>query len=991
MRKLLYPAISVIIILCYNPISVSQEAKDIKKTSVLYVGYAPGRELPPNSLRTAAGISDDRYEEDMRSRMGEFESLLKEYFGKVETVDARDYKEALSSGFDVTIFDGLPEPIRPLIHDKDPETGKTIRYLAPQYLSDGFSDAAVFIAQAAPTLGEPIRTKTDWYCMCLYSYAFEINREHPVFNQPLKVKIKMKKVETPPELFVYPTGKDLPPEIPMWQVQTESSKDGKGYRTGVVAHGRPFMEAPDCEYISGGQCMKEITAAAIARHGNFLHWGFAASPNYMTKEAKKAFVNAVYYMTKFKNRIPILRAEEQAPRSRSSVDYTIYTFSKEKYETDAESTRKFVKIRLEDQKIAKEKVAKGEELTATEKYALNFNAYEPETLEEYLEEKRNSDLVKRFGGSVEKTIAFLEENRPYFTGAFTLNREAFDIDAISLGIANNDTRILDAAIAMLEKGTDTEKALRILQRYTIKEFSTPEAWRKWYEDVKDKLFFSESGGYKFYVDSYNNPELYAEEIIGLENMSVPEPDDNNPVTSAADILPTIDGNRAVVIKVKMDKGFHIYSSAIKDIPFTFFAADIKLPEGMLPFGELRMPQEKPYPGDPEIAIFKGEIVLMQKITGESDKEIECSLEYQYCNDEYCGLPVHKTLKTNNKCVFELSVVYKQEADDILLFTYRDTEGNETKTEIKIKDGKGYFSAETCHPYWGRFNSRKYPANGGVLLDDGKITLTLDTIAYGSVVEGSALNDEYRGQYRSFRQDLNSESNKYINEYIRLRKEGTVSEDSLNLLYGEYYRYKRLREKEYIRSYPGSYYSLALARNMFHSSVAYKDIKEVYDLLSPEMQQTPIGQQLLNKVRAAKATMIGNMAPDIVLNDTEGEQIKLSDYRGSYVFLDFYKWGCPPCEDLMEALKPFHEKHKDKNLVILGIYHRTHTDLNESSELWKELLDKHSPTWTNLFDLDNKACDNYGIEAFPSSLLIDPDGRIIEYEISLRRLEEIITK
>jgi len=120
------------------------------------------------------------------------------------------------------------------------------------------------IAQIAPTIGEPIRTKTDWYCMCLYSYAFEINQEHPIFNEPLKVQIKMKNVETPPELFVYPTGKDLPPEIPMWQVQTESSKDGKGYRTGVVAHGRPFMESPDCEYISGGQSMKEITVGRTA-------------------------------------------------------------------------------------------------------------------------------------------------------------------------------------------------------------------------------------------------------------------------------------------------------------------------------------------------------------------------------------------------------------------------------------------------------------------------------------------------------------------------------------------------------------------------------------------------------------------------------------------------------------------------------------------------------------------------------------------------------
>ncbi|MEE4116531.1 MAG: redoxin domain-containing protein, partial [Marinilabiliaceae bacterium] len=824
---------------------------------------------------------------------------------------------------------------------------------------------------------------------CLYSYAFEIEQEHPILNEPLKVKIKMKNVETPPELFVYPTGKDLPTEIPMWQVQTESSKDGKGYRTGVVAHGRPFMESPDCEYISGGQCMKEITAAAIARHGNFLHWGFAASPDYMTKEAKKAFVNAVYYMSRFKNSIPILRADKNALRSRSSVDYTVYTFSRQKYETDAEGTREFVKFRLEEQQLAREKSNRGEELDASEKRNLDFKPYEPQTWEEYIEEKRNSDLVKSYGGSIEKTIAFLQENKPYYTGAGKLDREAFDADAISLGIPNNDRRLLDAAILMLEKSTDTEKAERLLARYTVKSFSSASEWRKWFNRVENYLFFSESGGYKFFVDSYNNPELYAEEIIGLENMTVPTPDDDNPVTSAAEILPAIDGNSAVVIKVKIKEGFHVYSSALKDIPFTFFAADIKLPEGMHPFGELRMPQEKPYPGDPEIAVYEDEIILVQKIAGESDEEFECTLEYQYCNDEYCGLPVNKVLKLNRKNIFELLIQYKQAVDDTLRLTYRDVRGEEVKTLIPVKEGKGYFAAETCHPYGVWYGSQNFRANGWFYSDIGKVSVTLDTASYGVVVEGSSLQDEYSKQYRPFRNDLNLEARGYMNNYITLRREGLVSEDSITYMYNEYNRLNNLRDKEYIKTYPGSFYSLSLARNMFRSSVAFKEIKEVYDLLDQEMQQTEIGMQLERKVQAARATMIGNTAPEIVLNDTEGKLHKLSDYRGSYVFLDFYKWGCPPCEDLMEELKPFYAKYKGKDFVILGVYHRTNSDLEKSRELWKGLLDKHSPIWTNLFDIDNKACEDYGIEAFPSSLLIDPDGKIVAYEISLKEIENII--
>jgi hypothetical protein len=624
--------------------SSAQNIKELDQLRVLYVGYSPEKPLPPNSLRIGAGISDDRFEEDLRSRMDAFKSLLNKYFGEVATIDARDYKEEISDDYDVTIFDGLPEPVRPQILERDPETGNTIRYEAAQYLSDGFSNAAVFIAQIAPTLGEPIGTKTDWYCMCLYNHAFEINTEHPVFNVPLKVQISMEYEKTPAELFMYPSGKNLPDKIPMWRVQTESSIDGMGYRTGVVAHGWPFMEAPDCEYISGGHSTKDITAAAIARHGNFLHWGFAASPEYMTNEASKAFVNAVYYMSQFNNRIPILRANNERLRPRSWVDYIIYSFSREKYEIDAENERRFVEMRLKEQIVAREKLKQGKELTTSEQYAVDFNAYEPDSWETYMEGKKNSQLVKSFDGNIEKVLAFLEENKPYYMGSNQIERESFDHDARFLGIPNNDHRILDAAISLLESGNDVDRAERILKRYTVKDFQDASEWRAWYNKVRDYLFFAEASGYKFFVDSYNNPTLYTEEIIGLENMSVPDPDQLNPVTSAAAILPTIDGNRAVVIKLSIMDGHYVYASASKNIPFVLFSAGIDLPDEIKPLGKMGYPQLKPYEGDPSISVYRGDIVLMQKITGESQGSISCTLNYQYCDDNHCSLPINKTIE-----------------------------------------------------------------------------------------------------------------------------------------------------------------------------------------------------------------------------------------------------------------------------------------------------------------------------------------------------------
>ena len=59
--------------------------------------------------------------------------------------------------------------------------------------------------------------------------------------------------------------------------------------------------------ISSGTCAKSIDAIAIGRHANYFHWGFSASPDYMTDEAKALFVNSIVYISQFAGQHPIAR------------------------------------------------------------------------------------------------------------------------------------------------------------------------------------------------------------------------------------------------------------------------------------------------------------------------------------------------------------------------------------------------------------------------------------------------------------------------------------------------------------------------------------------------------------------------------------------------------------------------------------------------------------------------------------------------------------
>lgn len=85
--------------------------------------------------------------------------------------------------------------------------------------------------------------------------------------------------------------------------------------------------------------------------------------------------------------------------------------------------------------------------------------------------------------------------------------EKIDQEARELGIANNDIRLLDTAITMMEKGGDEAVTGRILaERYTLKRFSTPTQWRQWFDKNRNNMFFTEAGGFKWLVNTYEPGE-----------------------------------------------------------------------------------------------------------------------------------------------------------------------------------------------------------------------------------------------------------------------------------------------------------------------------------------------------------------------------------------------------------------------------------------------------------------------------------------------------
>lgn len=474
----------------------------IKKTAlrVLYVGGSP--EFDTIGSRES---DSDKISESAKERTAAFDKLLREYFTVVKSIDAKDYKPEMSKNYDVTIIDGRPQPYKVNKYKMMTKWGE--RDMEDRiYFPDDFDRPVLTIAEAGENVGRGNGIKTDWYCLCLDADAHSWVKDHPIFKGPYQVNLNVEIKPTPDPAkneYAYFIDYPIPDSIPMWRVQNTDPRKTPGYRIGMVSRPWGFTDSPDCEVISSGVCAKTIDAVAIGRHANFFHWGFSASPTYMTEQAKPVFINAIIYISKFAGKKPLARKWNEHIATKSYIKEKRYLASKEGWKSFEEMTEKSNKQMQHFSDSLKDLQAQGKEIPEMYKPYLQFRPQPKQSYEEFLQ-RYNDDLFPQFGTDEQKYLDYYDKNRDYFYGGKGSYELSIDEDAKSLGIAIGDKKLLDAAIRLWETKQDVEKAKRLLYRYTLCRFATPDEFRSWYDTYKDQLFWTESGGW-FYMVNTENP------------------------------------------------------------------------------------------------------------------------------------------------------------------------------------------------------------------------------------------------------------------------------------------------------------------------------------------------------------------------------------------------------------------------------------------------------------------------------------------------------
>jgi peroxiredoxin/outer membrane lipoprotein-sorting protein len=126
---------------------------------------------------------------------------------------------------------------------------------------------------------------------------------------------------------------------------------------------------------------------------------------------------------------------------------------------------------------------------------------------------------------------------------------------------------------------------------------------------------------------------------------------------------------------------------------------------------------------------------------------------------------------------------------------------------------------------------------------------------------------------------------------------------------------------------------------------------------------------------SKLLAAGTEAPDFELASADGGRIRLSDYRGQVVWLNFWKAGCPPCREELSHLQEMHRQFSDKGLVILGF------NCMDGKKIAMDAMSHYGVTYPMVLDDSPEAvniCDgDYAGGPLPMNYIIDRQGKVMD--------------
>lgn len=141
--------------------------------------------------------------------------------------------------------------------------------------------------------------------------------------------------------------------------------------------------------------------------------------------------------------------------------------------------------------------------------------------------------------------------------------------------------------------------------------------------------------------------------------------------------------------------------------------------------------------------------------------------------------------------------------------------------------------------------------------------------------------------------------------------------------------------------------------------------------------------------AVELLKTGIAAPDFSLKNLEGKTVKLSDFKGKYVVIDFWASWCPDCRKDIPEVQRMYKNFHAKGVEFVGV------SFDTDKTKWGDAVKKYNIEYPQVSELvkfhDTKISQAYGVKWIPSMFLIDKDGKVVLSTVLSYKMEKKLTE
>jgi peroxiredoxin len=316
-------------------------------------------------------------------------------------------------------------------------------------------------------------------------------------------------------------------------------------------------------------------------------------------------------------------------------------------------------------------------------------------------------------------------------------------------------------------------------------------------------------------------------------------------------------------------------------------------------------------------------------------------------------------------------------DGTKVYLNRQAAAAPQKDSTTVQAGRFAFRGRVAEPSWVSVQVPAAKRYAGFFLENRPVTVQLPADAKASaVIKGSATQDEYagyEGQWRAITQKAGP-----IYEMLAKATPAGQKEAPAEVRKEADARFEALGKESkqvaeaYVQAHPNSLVAASVVQWRFVDFPDYDEASKLYQQLGPVAKASAPGRSISKFMTTWDKTAIGTK-PEFAQTDAEGKLVKLSDFRGKYVLVDFWASWCGPCRAENPNVVALYGKYHAQGFDVLGV------SLDSKKEPWLKAVAADNLAWTQLSDLKgwkNAVATEFGIAAVPQNFLVDPQGKVI---------------